>query len=204
MPAPETKIDGQELRVRTEGLELRAAGDESGAATTAGYAVLFDNITSIGGYWQERFAKGAFSKSLGERDVVALHSHDDGRPMGRMSRDTLRVQEDDKGLRFENDLPDTQDGRDLATSIDRGDIEGMSFRFRALKEEWDETQDPPMRTVIEAELYEITYTAFPAYPDTEVGMRSLEHARQEKRSHNKSAARIAMKQAQAERKYRSR
>ena len=71
MPAPETKIDGQELRVRTEGLELRAAGDESGAATTAGYAVLFDNITSIGGYWQERFAKGAFSKSLGERDVVA-------------------------------------------------------------------------------------------------------------------------------------
>ena len=194
--------DVREQRSFCGGLELRAEGDGESGRTTKGYACLFDNVTSIGGYWQERFAKGAFSKSLGERDVVALHSHDDGRPMGRMSRDTLRITEDDKGLGFENDLPDTQDGRDLATSIDRGDIEGMSFRFRALKEEWDETQDPPMRTVIEAELFEITYTAFPAYPDTEVGMRSLEHARAERRDHNRSGARarIRMKQEQAERR----
>ena len=82
----------------------------------------------------------------------------------------------------------------------------MSFRFRAVKEERDESGDIPKRTVIEAELYEITYTAFPAYPDTEVGMRSLEHARREQRNHNKSAAlaRIAMRQAQAERKHKSR
>ena len=206
MPAPKPKSDGRELRTLTEGLELRFAESEGKTATTQGYACLFDNVTSIGGYWQERFAKGAFAASLAERDVVALHSHDDGRPMGRKSRDTLRVSEDDTGLHFENDLPDTQDGRDLATSIDRGDIEGMSFRFRAKKEEWDETQDPPMRTVLEAELYEITYTAFPAYPDTEVGMRSLEHARRETRSHNKSAAlaRLAMKQAHAERNIKSR
>ncbi|WP_454599115.1 HK97 family phage prohead protease [Qipengyuania sp. SM2507] len=204
MPAPKT--DGRERRSFSKGLELRAEGDGESGTTTKGYACLFNNVADIGGYWQERFAPGAFGKSLGERDVVALHSHDDGRPMGRMSRDTLRIAEDDKGLRFENDLPDTQDGRDLATSIDRGDIEGMSFRFRSLKEEWDETQDPPMRTVIEAELYEITYTAFPAYPDTEVGMRSLEHARREQRNHNKSAAlsRISMRQAQAERNPRSR
>ena len=60
-----------------------------------------------------------------------------------------------------------------------------------------------MRTIIEAELYEITYTAFPAYPDTEVGMRSLEHARNEMRQHNKTGAqtRLARKlrQAHAER-----
>ncbi len=201
-PATIKTSDAREQRSFCGGLELRAEGDGESGRTTKGYACLFDNVTSIGGYWQERFAKGAFSKSLGERDVVALHSHDDGRPMGRMSRDTLRVTEDDKGLGFENDLPDTQDGRDLATSIDRGDIEGMSFRFRALKEEWDETQDPPMRTVIEAELFEITYTAFPAYPDTEVGMRSLEHARAERRQHNRSGARarIRMKQEQAERR----
>ena len=201
-PATIKTSDAREQRSFCGGLELRAEGDGESGRTTKGYACLFDNVTSIGGYWQERFAKGAFSKSLGERDVVGLHSHDDGRPMGRMSRDTLRVTEDDKGLGFENDLPDTQDGRDLATSIDRGDIEGMSFRFRALKEEWDETQDPPMRTVIEAELFEITYTAFPAYPDTEVGMRSLEHARAERRQHNRSGARarIRMKQEQAERR----
>lgn len=213
-PAPETSnqgkgpaSNGRELRsFSTKGLELRAEGDGESGQSTKGYACLYDNDTSIGGYFIERFAAGAFANSLKERDVVALHSHDDGRPMGRKSRDTLRFADDAKGLGFENDLPDTQDGRDLATSISRGDIEGMSFRFRAIKEEWDESGDIPKRTVIEAELYEITYTAFPAYPDTEVGMRSLEHARKEQRQHNKSAAlaRLAMRQAQAERQYRSR
>jgi len=205
--AKRPNTDGRELRsFSTKGLELRAEGDGETGQTTKGYACLYDNDTSIGGYFTERFAVGAFTKSLQERDVVALHSHDDGRPMGRKSRDTLRFSDDTKGLGFENDLPDTQDGRDLATSIGRGDIEGMSFRFRAIKEEWDESGDIPKRTVIEAELYEITYTAFPAYPDTEVGMRSLEHARREQRNHNKSAAlaRIAMRQAQAERKHKSR
>lgn len=203
-PAPKFKLpcDGREQRAFVGGLELRAEGDGESGQTTKGYACLYDNDTDIGGYFIERFSKGAFTKSLKERDVVALHSHDDGRPMGRMSRDTLRFADDDKGLGFENDLPDTQDGRDLATSLDRGDIEGMSFRFRAIKEEWDESGDIPKRTVIEAELYEITYTAFPAYPDTEVGMRSLEHARAEQRKHNKTGARsrLRMKQAQAERK----
>ena len=82
--------DGRELRTLTEGLELRfAEGDDSASETRTaqGYACLFDNVTDIGGYWQERFSKGAFTKSLGERDVVALHSHDGGRPMGRMSRE---------------------------------------------------------------------------------------------------------------------
>ena len=203
-PAPKNNLpcDGRERRAFVGGLELRAEGDGETGQTTKGYACLYDNDTSIGGYFTERFAKGAFTKSLKERDVVALHSHDDGRPMGRKSRDTLRFTDDDKGLGFENDLPDTQDGRDLATSLERGDIEGMSFRFRAIKEEWDESGDIPKRTVIEAELYEITYTAFPAYPDTEVGMRSLRAAREERRQHNKAgaAACLRMKQAHVERK----
>ncbi|MBB3035385.1 HK97 family phage prohead protease [Alteriqipengyuania lutimaris] len=203
-PAPKNNppCDGRERRAFVGGLELRAEGDGESGQTTKGYACLYDNDTNIGGYFIERFAKGAFTKSLKERDVVALHSHDDGRPMGRKSRDTLRFSDDDKGLGFENDLPDTQDGRDLATSLERGDIEGMSFRFRAIKEEWDESGDVPKRTVIEAELYEITYTAFPAYPDTEVGMRSLQAARDERRQHNKAgaAARLRMKQAHVERR----
>lgn len=203
-PEPTNKPSGSEREQRAfiGGLELRAEGDAENGQTTKGYACLYENDTNIGGYFTERFAKGAFTKSLKERDVVALHSHDDGRPMGRMSRDTLRFTDDDKGLGFENDLPDTQDGRDLATSLERGDIEGMSFRFRAIKEEWDESGDIPKRTVIEAELYEITYTAFPAYPDTEVGMRSLQNARDERRQHNKAgaSARLRMRQAQVERK----
>lgn len=200
MPAPKT--DGLERRALSTGGELRVAKGSDGIGTAAGYAVLWNNRTDIGGWWTEQFAPGCFTQSLTAGDVVALHSHDDARPVGRRSRGTLRLNEDQRGLAFENDLPDTNDGRDLKVQLDRGDIEGMSFRFRARREEWDETVEPPLRTIHEADLIEITYTAFPAYPDTEAGMRSLEMARTERRQHNKSGAlaRLRMRQSQLERK----
>lgn len=210
MTMPETRptTDQHERRQIDVKPEIRAAGDDDAGRIAQGYAVLFDNETDIGDYWREKFAPGAFAQSLSERDVVALHSHDSGRPVGRKRRETLRLNEDERGLAFENDLPDTQDGRDLAVQIKRGDIEAMSFGFRAVKEEWDDTGDTgdmPLRTILAAELYEITYSAFPAYPDTEVGMRSLKHARQERRLHNRVGAfgRISrrMRLAHKERKF---
>lgn len=206
MTTPATKLspDGRERRAIAADLELRAQSDAEGARTAKGYAAIFNSETDIGGYWREKILPGAFSKSLQSRDVIAVHSHDTGRVVGRLKAGTLTLREDNKGLAFENDLPDTTDGRDLVVQIDRGDIAGMSFAFIATRQEWDELVEPPLRTIIEADLYEITYTPFPAYPDTEVGLRSLEHARNERRDHNRSAAtaRIAerrARQAQAER-----
>lgn len=196
MPDKTPPSDGRETRATTTAVEIRAVA-EGNVQTAKGYAALFDNETDIGGYWREKIAPGAFAKSLKERDVVALHSHDRGRVVGRTGAGTLKLTEDDTGLAFENDLPDTSDGRDLAVSIERKDIPGMSFGFITRKQEWDETIDPPLRTIIEAELIEITYTAFPAYPDTSVGLRSLEGARQERSTHNRQAAatRIAARRA---------
>jgi HK97 family phage prohead protease len=193
--------DGRERRAITIPLELRStSADQVGVGTAAGYAALFNSWTNIGDYWREKIAPGAFTKSVAENDVVALHSHDIGRVVGRTGAGTLKLSEDDKGLAFENVLPDTSDGRDLSVSIERGDIPGMSFGFITTKQEWDETVDPPERTIIEAYLVEITYTALPAYPDTSVGMRSLETARAERREHNKVAAthRIAARRARQE------
>lgn len=193
-----------ETRAISVPIEIRAVDDADGNKVATGYAILFDNDTDIGGYWTERFAKGAFTQSLKDHDVVSLHGHQRDRPLGRKSRKTLRLNEDSKGLAFENDLPDTNDGRDLAVQLERGDIEGMSIGFITRKQEWDETVEPPIRTIIEADLYEITYTAFPAYPDTNVGLRSLEHARHERREHNQVGARSRIaarraRQAQIER-----
>ena len=203
MPATKPTASERERRAITEGLELRFAKTDGEGRTAEGYAALFGVETDIGGYWTEQIAPGAFKNSLAQRDCIAVHSHDTGRIVGRMRAGTLDLEEDEKGLHFRNELPDTTDGKDLAISIDRGDIAGMSFAFRAVHDEWDETVDPPKRTIHEAELYEITYTAFPAYPDTEVGLRSLEGLRAERRQHNKSAAlaRRRMKQAQTERKF---
>lgn len=203
MASPKPNPDARETRAVTQGLELRAAG-EGEVRTASGYAALFNSWTSIGGYWEERLVPGCFSKSLAKRDVVALHSHDSGRVVGRTGAGTLTLREDATGLAFSNDLPDTSDGRDLAVQIDRRDIEGMSFGFVTRKQEWDETVDPPRRSIIEAELFEVTYTAFPAYPDTTVGLRSLELARDERPNVLPSAniAARRARQAQAERRIR--
>ena len=203
MAATEPKVNDQREKraLSVQKVELRDAVDGE-ERTAEGYAVLWDNDAKIYDLWVESFAPGAFDESLSQRDVIAIHSHEFARIVGRKDAGTLSLRADQKGLYFENRLPDTTDGRDLAKLIDRGDIAGMSFGFRATKQEWDDTVDPPKRTITEAELFEITYTAIPAYNDTEVGMRSLEHARAEKRSHNKhgASARIRMKQAHAERK----
>lgn len=180
MPAHKPSTDGRETRAITRGLEIRSASDAGEGRTAAGYAALFNVETDIGGYWTEVIANGAFTKSLQERDILALHSHDTGRVVGRTGAGTLTLSEDATGLAFSNDLPDTSDGRDLAVQIERKDIAGMSFGFVTRKQEWDETIDPPKRTIIEADLREITYTALPAYPDTSVGLRSLEQLREER------------------------
>lgn len=189
--------DVRETRAIATSLEVRAATDENGTRTASGYAILFNHETDMCGFWTETIAPGAFTKSLAERDVVALHSHNMGRVVGRKGAGTLTLREDAKGLAFDNPLPDTTDGRDLAVQIDRGDIPGMSFGFQTRKQEWDETVDPPKRTILEADLYEITYTACPAYPDTTVGLRSLEGLRAERRDHNRAgaASRLAAKRA---------
>lgn len=197
--------DEREFRALTEGLEIRAVDGAAEGRTAAGYAVLYDQEASIYDLWIETIAPGAFDKSLQERDVLAVHSHDTGRVVGRKNAGTLTLRSDGKGIAFENPLPDTSDGRDLAVQIDRGDISGMSFGFRATKQEWDDAADPPRRRILEGELYEITYTPMPVWKQTEVGLRSLEGARQERRGHNRSGAlgRIAarrMKLAQSERK----
>lgn len=205
MPEPKKPTpDGRETRALAAPVEMRAISADDSPGTAAGYAILFNQEQDIGGYWIETIAPGAFTRSLAQRDVVALHSHDSGRVVGRKGAGTLTLREDSTGLAFENPLPNTSDGRDLAVQIDRGDIPGMSFGFVTRKQEWDETVEPPRRTIIEADLFEITYTAIPAYPDTSVGLRSLEHIRvdREKRSITLSLSARRARQAQAERNIR--
>lgn len=193
-----------ERRALTSPLEVRA---DSGARTIAGYAAVFNSPTDIGGEWREVVAPGAFNASM-SGDVRALVDHDSGRVIGRTTAGTLRMKEDEHGLAVEIDLPDTTDGNDLATLIKRGDISGMSFGFVVTSQEWDETVSPPTRTIRSVNLHEVSVVAFPAYPDTSIGLRSREAAQEEARKaraeHNRkqAEARIAERKAASEQKFR--
>lgn len=191
------------------GVEVRS---ESEKRTLVGYAAVFNSDADIGGYWVERIAPGAFTETI-KGDIRALVGHDSSKIIGRTKSGTLRLSEDAKGLFVEIDVPDTTVGNDLWVLVDRGDISGMSFGFRATKDTWDETVDPPVRTIQALELFEVSAVVFPAYDDTTIGKRSLDAARaeaeaakseSERRSDNKTAAarRIAERRATSEQKFR--
>ncbi len=195
-----TKPDGQEARSLVRPVEHRA--NEAGGVTVVGYAAVFGEVADIGGYFQEVVARGAFTNTLRTADVRAYFDHDTGRVLGRQSAGTLRLEEDDKGLRVEIDLPDTSDGRDVQTLVDRGDVSGMSFRFEAIRQEWNETVDPPKRTLLEVRLGEVSVVSEPAYEGTSVALRSLDAARTEARRRHNAAA-FARRRASAEARFRN-
>lgn len=178
-----------EVRAITRPVEARAAGERQ---KVGGYAVAYNSTAVIGDCFREVFAPGCFTQAI-KGDVLALFGHDRNRVLGRTGSGTLRLKEDRNGVEFDLDLPDTTDGRDLAELVSRGDIQGTSFGFRALKETWDETTEPPTRTIHEAELREISPTSDPAYSDTTIALRSLDEARKERRSQNFNAAAIRLR-----------
>ncbi|WP_142383911.1 HK97 family phage prohead protease, partial [Bacillus thuringiensis] len=136
-----------------------------------GYAAVFNSKTTIGGWFDEVIEPGAFARSLSENgDIRALFNHNWDNVLGRTKSGTLRLEEDEKGLKFEIELPNTSVGRDLAESMSRGDINQCSFGFWITEENWDYNVEPALRTIKEVELYEISVVSIPAYDDTEVSL----------------------------------
>lgn len=162
-------------------IELRV-DDSQGVPTIYGYAATYDTRSDpIGGMFYERIERGTFRKAL-ERapDVRALIDHKSEFVLGRMSSGTLRLKDDDKGLLVEINPPDTSYGRDIVTSIRRGDINNMSFGFRTIDDRWeDEGLGLPLRTLLDVELEDVSVVTFPAYPNTEVAVRSCERFKEE-------------------------
>ncbi|MRB01908.1 HK97 family phage prohead protease [Bacillus thuringiensis] len=151
-------------------LSTRDATEEQPSKIT-GYAAVFNSKTTIGGWFDEVIEHGAFARSLSENgDIRALFNHNWDNVLGRTKSGTLRLEEDEKGLKFEIELPNTSVGRDLAESMSRGDINQCSFGFWITEENWDYSVEPALRTIKEVELYEISVVSIPAYEDTEVSL----------------------------------
>jgi len=152
------------------GLEVRTDGDKP--ATVLGHAALFNTPSVYMGGFREEIAPGAFTDSL-SGDIRALWQHDTARVLGRTKSGTLRLWEDDQGLAFELNPPNTQDGRDAVTLIERGDVDQMSFGFNVPPngDSWSEDEDGiPLRTLRSVNLMEISPVTWAAYPATGVGV----------------------------------
>lgn len=171
MFAMSTKV--REQRAWEATVELRADGD---GRTIDGHAAVFDKWTQIGSVrwgWKERVKSGAFAKTIQEADVRMLLNHDSTLLLCRTKNGTLTLEEDKIGLHSVGNPANVSYADDGIELIRRGDIDGMSFGFRVVKDEWRILADgSEERDILEVQLIEVSPVTFPAYPQTSVGVRA--------------------------------
>ena len=179
---------------------VRATEEEAGdGLTLEGYAAVFgqaSRIDSWEGTFDESIRKGAFRKSIRERTPVLQFDH--GRhplvgsiPIGRIQD----LREDDQGLFVSARLSDNWLIEPVRQAIAEESIDGMSFRFTVIREEWRDVdgkvvkpeelmhllwdagdRGPLQRELIELKCAELGPVVFPAYEGTSVGVRAREVA----------------------------
>lgn len=148
--------------------ELRAeGGQDSAPAMIVGYAAVFGQYSNDLGGFREMIRPGAFANTILMDDVRALFNHDSNYVLGRNRAGTLRLVEDERGLRIEIDPPDAQWARDLMVSVRRGDVSQMSFQFVVEEDAWQQDGDGLVtRELIRVKLFDVSPVTFPAYPQT--------------------------------------
>jgi HK97 family phage prohead protease len=157
--------------------EFRLEKRDGKPAMIVGYPAKFNKLSQRMWGMRENILPGAFKRTLAEgADVRGLLNHDPNLILGRTKSGTMRLKEDSVGLRMEIDAPDTQMARDLMTSIDRGDIDQGSFRFRTISDGWRMQDGETVRDLIDVDLMDASVVTFPAYEDTDIGVRSMAQA----------------------------
>ncbi len=156
-----------------------------GMPTLHGRGAVYGEWTEIGpsryeGHFMERFAPGAFAKTIGEqRDRIrCLFNHGQDPSIGMKPLGPITdLSERGDGLHYEVELLDTDYCRSLVPGLEAG-LYGSSFRFAA-EQKTDERKrisNPKgllERTIHAASLRELGPTPFPAYGGTTAAVRSL-------------------------------
>lgn len=131
-----------------------------------GHAAVFNRLSEDRGGFCYVIAPGAFANSVAQDDVRALFNHDTNLILGRTSNGTLRLAEDEEGLRIEIDLPDTQCGRDLAALVERRDVTQMSFGGSIEQVTHHEDDELEIHAIRVFKLWDISPVTFPAFDGT--------------------------------------
>jgi hypothetical protein len=172
-------------------LHIREKEDGTPSRTITGYAVLF-NTLSEPLYQEDDFEvremishEAITQELLDNSDIKFTMFHDRTMILARSNKGsgTLSYAIDDKGVSFEFEAPNTNEGDKALELVRRGDLSGCSFAFAT--HYYDENcvtrtrQVVDGRTLITAkvnvitDIYDFTIAADPAYPDTSVEARQL-------------------------------
>ena len=173
--------DKKELRKwNVEGVEQRDS--EDGQLVFSGYASVFDYsypVADSRGSYLEIIKRGAFTKTLQEREDVKLLVNHEGIPLARSKSGTLHLEEDDRGLKVEAKLdPTNPKVAEVASAMKREDLTEMSFAFQSIRDEFNEAGDE--RQISECKLFDVSIVTTPASAATEAKIRGVDISALEK------------------------
>jgi len=174
----------------------RAMAEPNGdGLTLEGYAAVFDQPTQIDsweGCFLESIRRGAFRKTIRETTPVMQFDHGRHPLIGSIPIGTITdLREDDQGLYVAGRISDNWLMQPVRDAIANKSVNGMSFRFSVVRDEWrDNTgkllqagelaellwdpgdRGPLERTLIELKMPELGPVVFPAYVGTSVSVRA--------------------------------
>ena len=171
---PKREYRSLELRVAEQGEEKNYIVD--------GYATTFDEPYELyrdGKYIvMEKVDRHAFDDTYMD-DVIFQYDHS-GMVYARTRNKTLRLEENDHGLKVTADLGSTEASRGVWDAIDKGLIDRMSFAFTVTGDSYEEEEQENgdiilTRTIKKiGRLYDVSAVSFPANEGTSISARTKE------------------------------
>lgn len=126
--------------------------------------------------FKERILSNAFKMALGRaKKVDLLLEHDPKNLLASTKNGSLELVEDSVGLKMRAKIVPTTLGKDVYELVKAGLIDGMSFGFKVLKDNWKKlTDNTYLRDVVDLDLFEVTITQNPAYLQSSISARNLD------------------------------
>ncbi|WP_245906329.1 HK97 family phage prohead protease [Mycolicibacterium palauense] len=191
----------QDNLLRTVPFEIIRADDDTGDGRTfTGYGAVFNEPTRIDsweGLFDEQIAPGAFRKSLRERTPKFQFDHGRHPLIGSIPIGVIKdIHEDERGLFVRSRLGQHIIIDLVREAIATGAIDGMSFRFSVVRDEWIDVDGnavkaedvrrilyygeqperaPLIRTLKEVKISEVGPVVWPAYGGTSAEVRSADN-----------------------------
>ena len=160
------KYNNISMEKRLFNIENRFETKEDGQEVVVGYGSIFNSRSeNLGGFYEYISPTAISEETIAKSDTRALINHDQNLILARQSAGTLKLSIDEKGLKYEFEIPETSYGKDLSINMKNGNINQSSFAFTVAEDEWSTDEDGnDIRTITSIDrLYDVSPVVYPAY-----------------------------------------
>lgn len=155
-----------------QNLRITRADDKTGRLEFHGRSIVYNSLSEDMGGWRERIMPGAATRTLAANpDTRFLINHDPNLLLARTASGTADLTEvPEEGVDVDARMADVSYARDLAVSLERGDISQMSFGFWVTADGWSGNVHEVFGVDLDGG--DVSVVTYPAFAATSAELRS--------------------------------